>query len=95
MTLAQAQIRDWLPYFFSTAIYFENCLPVLCDRIHAVLAQEDAAVRDGVYTALRRTAWLRGLRRLPQRMRRRDVLKTRCFGELARLCSQRFPPPSS
>ena len=95
MTLAQAQIRDWLPYFFSTAIYFENRLPMLCDRIHAVLAQEDAAVREGVYTALRRTAWLRALRWLPQRMQRRDVLKTQCFGELARLCSRRPPHPDA
>lgn len=95
MTLAQAQTRDWLPYFFSTAIYFENRLPLLCDRIHGVLAQEDAAVRDGVYTALRRTAWLRALRRLPRRMQRRDVLKTQCFGELACLCSQRPSCPDA
>ncbi|MBT9568965.1 MAG: hypothetical protein IV085_11780, partial [Thiobacillus sp.] len=95
MTLAQAQIRDWMPYFFSTAIYFENRLPALCDRMHGVLAQEDAAVRDGVYTALRRTAWLRILRWLPQGMQRRDVLKTQCFGELARLCGQRQPRPDA
>jgi len=88
MTLAQAQVRDWLPYFFSTAIYFEDRLPLLCGAIRGVLAQEDAAVRDGVYTALRRTAWLRALRWLPKRMQRRDVLKTQCFGELARLCSK-------
>lgn len=88
MSLAHAQIRDWLPYFFSTAIYFERRLPVLCDRIHTVLAHEDAAVRDGVMVALRRTAWLRALRWLPQRMQRRDVLKTQCFGELARVCRQ-------
>jgi len=87
MTLVHAQIRDWMPYFFSTAIYFESRLPVLCDAIRAVLAQEDAAVRDGVVIALRRTAWLRALRWLPQRMQRRDVLKTQCVGELARLCS--------
>lgn len=95
MTLAQAQIRDWLPYFFSTAIFFDDRLPVLCAAIRTVLAQEEAAVRDGVYTALRRTAWLRALRWLPQRMQRRDVLKTRCFGELARLCSQRLPRPDA
>ena len=95
MALAHAQMRDWLPYFFSTAIYFENRLPVLCDRIHAVLAQEEAAVREGVYTALRRTAWLRALRWLPQWMQRRDVLKTQCFGELARLCCQRSPHPDA
>ena len=86
MTLAQAQIRDWLPYFFSTAIYFEKRLPALCDRIHSVMAQEDEAVHKGVYTALRRTAWLRALRWLPPRMQRRDVRKTQCFGELARRC---------
>lgn len=88
MSLAHAQIRDWLPYFFSTAIYFESRLPMLCGRIHAVLAQEDKAVSDGVLAALRRTAWLRALRWLPQRMQRRDVLKTQCFGELARVCGQ-------
>ncbi|OHE59708.1 MAG: hypothetical protein A2X71_01810 [Thiobacillus sp. GWE1_62_9] len=95
MTLAQAQIRDWLPYFFSTAIFFGDRLPVLCAAIHAVLAQEDAAVREGVYTALRRTAWLRSLRWLPRQMQRRDVLKTQCFGELARLCSKPAPGPRS
>ncbi|MDA8254962.1 MAG: hypothetical protein M0Z99_04860 [Betaproteobacteria bacterium] len=91
MTLAQAQVRDWLPYLFSTAIYFEDRLPLLCAAIRDVLAHEEPAVRDGVYTALRRTAWLRVLRWLPQRMQRRDVLKTQCFGELARLCSQHAP----
>jgi hypothetical protein len=87
MSLTQAQIRDWLPYFFSTAIHFENRLPLLCVTIRRVLENEDAAVRDGVYTALRRTAWLRALRWLPQRMQRVDVLKTQRYGELARLCS--------
>jgi hypothetical protein len=91
MPLVHAQVRDWLPYFFSTAIYFKARLPVLCDAIHAVLAQEDAAVRDGVLSALRRTAWLRALRWLPQRMQRRDVLKTQCAGELARRCSRSGP----
>jgi hypothetical protein len=95
MPLAQAQIRDWLPYVFSTAIYFEDRLPVLCAAIRSVLTQEDAAVRDGVYTAFRRTAWLRALRWLPQRMQRRDVLKTQCYGELARLCSQRPSHPAA
>jgi hypothetical protein len=95
MTLAQAQIRDWLPYLFSTAIYFEDRLPLLCAAIRDVLAHEDAAVREGVYTALRRTAWLRALRWLPQRMQRRDVLKTQCFGEMARLCSKPVPRPRS
>lgn len=88
MTLTQAQIRDWLPYFFSTAIYFKDRLPVLETAIRSVLAQENAEVREGVVTALRRTAWLRALRWLPQRMQRRDVLKTQCFGELARRCSR-------
>lgn len=95
MTLTQAQIRDWLPYFFSTAIHFEDRLPLLCAAIRDVLAGEDPAVRDGVYKALRRTAWLRALRWLPQRMQRRDVLKTQCYGELARLCSQRSPHPKA
>lgn len=93
MPLAQAQIRDWLPYFFSTAVYFEDRLPVLCAAIRGVLEHEDAAVREGVQSALRRTAWLRALRWLPARMQRRDVRKTQCFGELARLCSQ--PRPAS
>jgi hypothetical protein len=87
MPLVHAQIRDWLPYFFSTAIYFEKRLPVLCAAIGAVLAQEDAAVCDGVVDALRRTAWLRALRWLPRPMQRRDVLKTQCAGELAHLCA--------
>lgn len=95
MPLAQAQVRDWLPYFFSTAIFFKDRLPLLCAAIHKALAEEDAAVRDGVYTALRRTAWLRALRWLPPRMQRRDVLKTQCFGELARLCSQHSPHPDT
>lgn len=94
MSLSQAQLRDWLPYLFSTAIYFESRLPMLCDHIHAALAQEDKAVRDGVLTALRRTAWLRALRWLPQRMQRRDVLKTQYFGELARVCGQRKDVPT-
>lgn len=89
MTLAQAQIRDWLPYLFSTAIYFEDRLPELCAAIETVLADEGPAVRKGVRAALHRTAWLRWLRHLPARMQRRDVLKTQCFGELARLCDRR------
>jgi len=95
MSLAQAQIRDWLPFFFSTAIHFEDRLPVLCAAIREVLAGEPAAVRDGVYKALRRTAWLRALRWLPQRMQRRDVVKTQRYGELARLCSQSASPPAA
>lgn len=86
MPLSQAQVRDWLPYLFSTAVFFRDRLPELCTAIHEALAQEDAVVRQGVYAALRRTAWLRALRWLPTRMQRRDVLKTQCFGELARLC---------
>lgn len=95
MPLAQAQIRDWLPYFFSTAIHFEDRLPALCAAIREVLAGEAPAVRDGVYTALRRTAWLRALRWLPPRMQRRDVLKTQCYGELARLCSRPASLPAA
>lgn len=94
MTLTQAQIRDWLPYFFSTAIYFEDRLPLLCAAIREVLAGEAPAVRDGVCQVLRRTAWLRVLHWLPQRMQRRDVLKTQRYGELARLCSQPVSPPA-
>lgn len=89
MTLAQAQIRDWLPYVFSTAIYFEDRLPELCTAIEVILAKEDPAVSAGVQAALHRTGWLRWLRRLPARMQRRDVKKTQCFGELARLCRTR------
>lgn len=88
MPLAQAQIRDWLPYLFSTAIFFEGRLPELSAELRAILADEPAAVREGVRTALRRTAWLRLLRRLPAALRRRDVLKTGCFGELADLYSR-------
>ena len=95
MPLSQAQVRDWLPYFFSTAILFKDRLPELCAAIHQVLAQEDVAVRHGVYTALRRTAWLRVLRWLPQGMQRRDVLTTQCLGELAHLCTQRSPNPDA
>lgn len=88
MPLAAAQVRDWLPYLFSTAIYFKTRLPELCEATRAALAQEDAAVRDGVLRAMRRTAWLRALRWLPRRMQRRDVQKTRCAGELARHCTR-------
>ena len=95
MPLSQAQVRDWLPYFFSTAILFKDRLPELCAAIHQVLAQEDVAVRHGVYTALRRTAWLRVLRWLPQGMQRRDVLTTQCLGELAHLCTPRSPNPDA
>jgi hypothetical protein len=88
MPLAQAQIRDWIPYFFSTAIYFSDRLPLLCAAIGETLADEEAAVREGVASLLRRTAWLRVLRWMPRRLQRRDVLKTRYFGELAHLCSR-------
>lgn len=85
MSLAHAQVRDWLPYLFSTAIHFGDRLPELCAALTTVLAAEPAAVRDGVGVALRRTAWVRAARWLPARMQRRDVLKTQCFGELAHL----------
>lgn len=87
MPLIEVQIRDWLPYLFSTAILFKDRLPALCDAIHAALAQEDMAVRDGVISAMHRIAWIRVLQCLPRRMQRRDVLKTQCLGELARLCA--------
>lgn len=86
MPLADAQARDWLPYCFSTAVHFSGRLPQLCAALEAVLAQEDAAVRERVHSALRRTAWLRVLGGLPAFMQRRDVAKTRYFGELAQLC---------
>ncbi|HEY9097502.1 MAG TPA: hypothetical protein VIN38_01390 [Thiobacillus sp.] len=89
MSLDQAQIRDWLPYFFSTAIFFKHRLPLLCKSIHTTLSHESPAVRAGVTQALRRTAWLRALRWLPRGMQRRDVLKTQCYGELARVCGSR------
>lgn len=88
MSLAQAQIRDWLPYFFSTAIFFKGRLPELSDALHIVLAHEEATVRDGVYVALRRVAWIRALSWLPSGMRRRDVLKAQCLGELAYRCGE-------
>jgi hypothetical protein len=88
MPLALAQTRDWLAYCFSTAVYFEDRLPHLCSALRDALARDDAAVRDGVRTALHRTAWLRALRWLPASLQRRDVGKTRCFGELAHLCGQ-------
>lgn len=87
MALADAQVRDWLPYLFSTAVYFAECLPQLCAALDAALANERPAVRAGVLRALRRTAWLRHLRRLPSRLMRRDVAQTRWFGELARHCT--------
>jgi hypothetical protein len=94
MPLAQVQIRDWMSYFFSTTIHFADRLPQLYDAIRDTLEQEDAAVRDGILTLLRRTAWLRMLRWLPQGMQRRDVRKTRYFGELARLYSGHLAHPS-
>jgi hypothetical protein len=84
MPLMDAQIRDWLPYSFSTAFYFADCLPELSARLAATLMQESAAVRAGVRQAYARTAWLSVLRYLPPVMQRTDVIKTRCFGELAR-----------
>lgn len=85
MTLTDAQVRDWLPYCFSTAIYFRERLPELRAALDAALVCETPAVREGVARALARTAWLRAVRRLPARMQRRDVLKTAAYGELAAL----------
>lgn len=93
MPLAQAQVRDWLPFLFSTAIYFKDGLPALSATVRDALEQEDAAVRYGVYRALHRTAWLRSLRWLPECMQRNDVLKTHSYGELARLCSRNLGLP--
>lgn len=89
MPLADAQVRDWLPYLFSTAVYFADRLPELGAALDAALAAERPAVRAGVLAALRRTAWLRHLRHLPPSLMRRDVAKTRWFGELARHCTAR------
>ncbi len=91
MSLEQAQIRDWLPYFFSTAHFFKDRLPELSLEVNSVLAQETAAVREGVLLALRRVGWLRALRWLPRGMQRRDVFKTQCLGELAALSNRRAP----
>lgn len=88
MSISDAQVRDWLPYCFSTAIYFGDRLPQLLGAMGDVLAGERAAVRAGVLGALRRTAWLRALRRLPACMQRHDVRKTRWFAELAHLCGR-------
>lgn len=89
MSLADAQVRDWLPYCFSTAIHFADRLPVMCDALEAALAAERPTVRAGVQRALKRTAWLRALRMLPSPLMRRDVAKTRWFGELAYHCARR------
>lgn len=89
MSLADAQVRDWLPYCFSTAIHFSERLPELCAALEAALAAERPVVRAGVLHALRQTAWLRALRVLPAPLMRRDVAKTRWFGELARRCTAR------
>lgn len=88
MSLADAQARDWLAYLFSTAVHFDGRLPDLKTYVEAVMSQETTDVRVRVFSALRMTAWLRLLRVLPQRMQRRDVVKTRCFGELAQLCGR-------
>jgi hypothetical protein len=90
MSLPHAQVRDWLPYLFSSALYFEDRLPLLCSALGERLQQETPAVRSGLATTLRRTAWLRAARWLPAWMQRTDVRKTRCFGDLARLCAQAF-----
>lgn len=91
MPLADAQVRDWLPYLFSTAIYFEDRLPVLCSALDERIQEEAPAVHSGLATALRRTAWLRAARWLPARMQHTDVRKTRCFGDFAHLTTQRLP----
>lgn len=87
MPLSLAQVRDWMPYLFSTAVRFADRLPRLSAEVAEVLAREDRAVREGVVTLLRRTAWVRIARGLPRGMQRRDVVNTRCYGELARLCT--------
>jgi len=88
MSLTNTQIRDWLPYLFSTAVYFKDRLPTLCEQLHRVLADEHPNVRRGVQEALGRLAWLRLLQGLPASLQRRDVLKTQSFGELAHICRQ-------
>ncbi|MEQ1662917.1 MAG: hypothetical protein ABL877_09505 [Thiobacillus sp.] len=88
MPLADAQARDWLAYLFSTATHFDGHLPKLKTHVETAMNQETADVRVRVFAALRMTAWLRLLRALPLRMQRRDVVKTRCFGELAQLCGR-------
>ena len=84
MSLADAQVRDWLPYLFSSVLYFEDRLPDLCAALAERMQHESPAVRAGLATALRRTAWLRLARWLPARMQRTDVRKTRCFGDFAK-----------
>lgn len=84
----EAQMRDWIPYFFSTAVYFETDLATLCTEIDAALANETPRVRAGVARLMRRTAWVAIARRLPRGLRRRDVVKTACYGELARHCQE-------
>lgn len=87
MSLADAQVRDWLPYLFSSVMYFEDCLPTLCAALAERMQHEPLAVRAGLATALRRTAWVRAARWLPARMQRTDVRKTRCYGDFAKLCA--------
>lgn len=88
MPLADAQVRDWLPYLFSTAIYFEDRLPRLRAALDERIRQESPDVRRGLATALQRTAWVRAARWLPARMQHTDVRKTRCFGDFARQYAQ-------
>lgn len=89
MSLADAQTRDWLPYCFSTAIYFADRLPELHAILSGLLDAEAPGVREGVRGAFRRLGWLRFLHLLPAGMQRTDVRKTRHFGELAHLFNRR------
>lgn len=92
MPLADAQTRDWLPYCFSTAIYFADRLPELHAALSGLLDAEAPGVRAGVQVACRRLGWLRFLHRLPAGMQRTDVQKTRHFGELAHRFSRPGDP---
>lgn len=84
MSLTHAQVRDWLPYCFSTAIHFTDDLPGLQATMAEYAAAESDAVRAGLRIAWRRTSWLRAARFLPARMQRTDVRKIRLYGELAK-----------
>lgn len=83
MPLASAQVRDWLPYLFSTATYFHDGLPEFVRAVDEAFAAESPPVVTGVRRVLARTAWVRVARRLPARMQRGDVVKTWRYGEFA------------
>jgi hypothetical protein len=85
MPLADAQTRDWLPYCFSTAVYFADRLPELHAALSDLLDAEAPGVRERTRIAFRRLGWLRLLYLMPASMQRTDVRKTRHFGELAHL----------